>query len=654
MIQKNHYSPQALNDSFSARVFNLIIDGIDDQKIFFTNPEYEKLALYKYKLDDEIAGKSWGFVNQLTFAYQAGLKRADSIIRILLQQPLNLDKTDFLKTGHSVVIPENTAALQLRISQWLRSELLEILYDLRKTDSSNSTKDKALKDEPVARKQLAATYKRSFAGILSDQKELNNAISDIYLKSIAASYDPHTEFFPAEEKDAFEESLSSNNMKFGFTLNQANDGDVEVVSIVPGSPAWNSGSIHVNDKLVSIKTAGGREIPVKNAAPGQLDSVFSDPSQSLELTVQSSDGKLTAVKLQKALVSNEENFVKGYVIELEGKKTGYIALPSFYSGWDENGGGSCANDVAKEIVKLKKEGIESLLLDLRYNGGGNVEEAIELSGIFIDAGPILLAKETGGKTTTLKDPSRGTIYDGPLGILINGQSASASELVAGALQDYNRAVIIGSNSFGKATMQSILPIDTTFDLNKATGKETFNRQNGFVKITLGKIYRITGGSNQLNGVTPDVKLPDLIEATDYTERSLPYALPSDTVMKKVFYTTLKPLPLQQLQQRSSQRLAGSEYFKDLSKQLQETKKVTADNNVPLQWEAYRQWREKQTAHIQNKKNLFKVYNAAFDTKLIELNDFEREQNAILQKTISNDAFVEEAARIMMDLKTINQ
>jgi carboxyl-terminal processing protease len=653
MLQKNHFNPAIVNDDFSARVFDHLIKEIDEDKLYLNQQDIEKLTAWRLKIDDEMTGKSWGFVNQLTTTYKAALNRADSMVQLIFQQPVNLDKPDFFTSNKNTAYPENGAAWQLRWNQYLRSEILDNIYDAHEDDSIKLTKQIVLKEEPTEIKKIAASFKRHIAQILSEPNAIEDLVDELYLNSIATCFDPHTEFFPPEEKKDFEESLSSQNMKYGFGLQETDEGEYLITSLMPGSPAWTCGSIHVNDKLIALKPGNGAIISMDHANRHQLDSALDNVNQQLEMTVQSADGKVNTVKLQKEMVNNEENIVKGYILEYNGKKTGYISLPSFYTGWDDDEGSSCANDVAKEIVKLKKDGIDALLLDLRYNGGGSVQEAVELSGIFIDAGPLSLLKYKDGKIIILKDPARGTIYDGPLGVMINGQSASASELVAGALQDYNRAVIIGSNSFGKATMQQVLPMDTSFDSQKESANKIIDEKNGFVKITLGKLYRITGNTNQLNGVAPDVSLPDAIEGIDYTERTMPFALPSDTVMKRVIYTPLKPLPIAQLAAQSKERVATSAYFNDIKKITAALKNSNETGSIPLQWENYMHWRDEASINSDQPKNnkavSFSVVNSAFDNKLLELNAYQKEMGAYVKKDIADDAYIEEALRVMSDL-----
>jgi carboxyl-terminal processing protease len=489
---------------------------------------------------------------------------------------------------------------------------------------------------------------------LADRAGLQTALAHHYFSSIANVYDPHTEYFEPEQKQQFDESLSSEKMMFGFGLLEK-EGDYSISSIIPGSPAWNSGSMHVSDKVVQVKTADGKVLKLGEASEQELGKAFNDPKSQLEITVQSADGKTNTVKLKKEAITNDENFVKGYVLTHNGKKTGYIALPSFYSEWNEGKlSSSCANDVSKEIVKLKREGIDGLLLDLRYNGGGSLGEALELSGIFIDAGPMALVKEPSGKSYILKDPARGTIYDGPMAVMINGQSASASELVAGALQDYNRAIIVGGSSFGKATMQIVLPMDSNFNYLTAPDNYTPKEENGFVKVTTGKLYRINGKTNQLNGVVPDIALPDPVEVFDYTERKMHFALASDTVMKHIVYTAFPPMPLIALTQKSDARVKSSPYFQSVVNDMTRLKKIFTERTIPLQWQNYVNWeKEIEGGKDDEEKKLsstyFTITNSALDTRILQLDEYQKTLNDDLKEDILNDPYIEEVLKIIEDM-----
>ena len=346
---------------------------------------------------------------------------------------------------------------------------------------------------------------------------IEQAVGDEYCKAIALCYDPHTEYFPLTEKEDFESQLGQEQMVFGFTCNEEDDGSLKIENILPGSPAFKSGQINKGDKLLSVQWADKQPIDVSSGGLKQLYDVLGMSNHDkATLKVKKQDGTERSVVLFKAKSeeTGEENKVKSFL--LKGSRTiGFISLPSFYQDWENEGAGikGCANDVAKEILKLKKENIEGLIIDLRYNGGGSMQEAIELSGIFIDAGPVGQDKGRDAKVYTMKDMNRGTIYDGPLVLMVNGYSASASEMVAGTLQDYHRAVIVGTPTYGKATAQVVLPMDTTVDLQK---NFTNIQSDSYLKITVSQLYRVNGTSAQATGVQPDVVLPDILQAHPQT------------------------------------------------------------------------------------------------------------------------------------------
>ena len=306
-------------------------------------------------------------------------------------------------------------------------------------------------------------------------------------------------------------------------------------NLEPGSPAFRSGKLNKGDKFISVQWEGKEVIDVSDISIGEFGRLLDESNHTMALfTVKKADGTLVKISLQTEEANNEDgDKVKSFI--LKGAKTiGYIYLPVFYEDWDTNNQGlnGCANDVGREILKLKKENIDGLILDLRNNGGGSAEEATELAGIFIDAGPIQQEKGRDGKVYTLKDVNRGTIYDGPLVILVNGYSASASEIVAGALQDYTRAVFVGSNTYGKATAQIVFPMDTTVTPETLPDKQT----EDYLKITISKLYRINGTTAQFTGVHPDVVLPDLLDAYISKEADDPAALRPTTIEPNKYYT----------------------------------------------------------------------------------------------------------------------
>jgi carboxyl-terminal processing protease len=421
--------------------------------------------------------------------------------------------------------------------------------------------------------------------------------------------------------------------------------------LVPGGPAWKTGDIHKEDEILQLQWKGKAPIDVSTVSVEEVYAMLARSNHDeLLVKVKKPDGTIRTITLRKEKIETEEDIVKGFLLAGE-KKVGYIALPDFYTQWEDEKGSGCANDVAKEIIKLKKENPEGLILDLRYNGGGSLYEALQLCGIFIDDGALVGVKEKDGKLTFGKDPNRGTIYDGPLVIMVNTQSASASELVAAALQDYNRAVIVGSPTYGKATMQLVFPLDSN-------AKHDGRSSNGYVKITTGKLFRLTGETAQRNGVIPDILLPDAFDGLEFSEKFMPYVLPADTARKNNYYKPLPFLPFTALKEKSKERISIDPYFTDLVKHIIKRKEEMATGKVtiPLRPDAFEKWdKEKEAleAAIEDEETtaskIFTVANHSMEKERLQNNEYAAALNKYAMESVLADVYIQEAFSIITDL-----
>jgi carboxyl-terminal processing protease len=455
-------------------------------------------------------------------------------------------------------------------------------------------------------------------------------IASLYGDVLANLFDPHTEYMPKEEKEEFESSLSTQGSFFGFALEENDSDQLEITRIMPGSPAWKTGELNAGDVIVSAGWEGKTPVDIKDGAE-ELYKMLSVPGdQKLVVKVRKANGVETTTSLSREKMENEENNVRAYVLKGT-KNIGYIYLPDFYTAMGGTGGSS-ANDVAKAVVKLKKENIEGLILDVRYNGGGSLVEALDMAGIFIDAGPLAMIREKDGKVMSLKDQNRGTIYSGPMTLLVNGQSASASELLGAVLQDYNRAIIIGSRSFGKGSAQQIFPLDTT-------GTLLNEPEYGFVKVTTGKFYRVDGRTTQFSGVSPDISLPDIFDGLDYHEGALPSALPADTIARNMYYKPLPAIPINELVGKSKSRVASNTQFTAIAKYVAVMKTKSASDLKPLD--------------PPPATKLYSVDINSFDAETVAGSAYYKEIDARWKNRISKDIYVEEAYNILSDLLTIN-
>ncbi|MGZ3923882.1 MAG: carboxy terminal-processing peptidase, partial [Flavisolibacter sp.] len=652
-IERLHFNPRPVNDSFSSEVFTKVLKELDEQQTIFTADDYNVLSAYRYKIDDELNGAPWKFADVISDLYRQRLKRADSLTQSILQKPLDLsadDKITFTTDEH-FQFAATIAELRTRWTKWFKYMMLESLDDLQEADSTKpALKTLLAENESSIREKIRKATARSFTRLLDPAVYASN-ITEAFYNSVATTFDPHTMFFSPDQKEEFQSEVSSENLSFGFDIDETKDGKIVVAGLVPGGPAWRTGEIHVNDELLQIEMDGKQALDVSTIGSDEVVNWLKQSNHSMiTFKMKKANGTVYSVALQKEKIEKQDDVVKGYVLN-GAKKIGYVSLPGFYTTWEDEKGSGCANDLAKEIVRLKKENVEGLILDVRFNGGGSLEEALQLAGIFIDEGPLTGVRDKTGKLVFLKDPNRGTVYDGPLVLMVNGQSASASELLAAALQDYNRAVLVGSPTYGKATMQQVFPMDTLMNNPSAPSP------NGYVKITEGKLYRVTGQTAQLNGVTPDIQLPDAFDALHYGERFTVDALRSDTVKRNAYFKPLDPLPVSQLRQSSSQRLSDNQRFQQINTAIGKRKSEESSARViPLKLESFEKWAKDNNtfALLYGDKHgspgkIFVPQNHKDESQQVSWDAYAKTLNEGVLKNIQQDIYIEEAYQIILDL-----
>ncbi len=655
MIELKHYSPRPVDDSFSLAVFKTVINTADRRRIFFTEPEFKQLSAFSLSLDDELKGKSWGFFDQFSALYKKALMRADTLADKILQKPFDFSVNENIITTRedNFEFSADNAALASRWTRRAKLRVMGRIYDEITEDSTKKTtfKDALASGEAATREKLKQSEKKGIKKILEYPGGYDAFIAELYLNAIASCFDPHSNYFSPKTGQEFQEQLSTEALSFGIELDENDKGQVVIDKLVPGGSAWKSGELHEGDELQSLQWEGKEAVDLSNASLEEAYEVLDQSSKDkIIMKFRKADGTTTMVFLKKEKLENEDNIVKGFILKGE-KKIGYILLPGFYTEWENETGSGCANDVAKAIIRLKKENIEGLILDVRYNGGGSVGEALDMAGIFIDEGPLCAEKTKDGKQLTLKDPNRGTIYDGPMVLMVNGQSASASELLAASLQDYNRAVIVGSKTFGKATGQAVFPMDTV------TSKAQPVPNKDAVKITVGKIYRVTGGSAQFTGVSPDVILPDAFDAMEYREEFMKYALTPDSAKRNNYYKPLPALPVSELSKTSAARVITSDDFKEIKKFIETQKKLmaTKTRTIPLKWDSFEKWMKENdpaTSVINDEgrpTKKFTIENHAGDKEIFRSNAYAKEVNDVWLLNIAEDIYIEEAFAVLQDL-----
>lgn len=657
MVETKHYAPRPVDDSFSVSVFKAVLEAADPRRLLFTDAEYKLLSAFSNTLDDELQGRGWVFLDQFSRLYKNAVMRADSIINKITQKPFDFLATETLSQSRKsdvFIFAANLSALTSRWSRYLKYMVMNDVYDAVYADSAKKMTFKvglsAL--EPAVRERIKKTELKALKRIIDYPAGYSALITELYLNAVATCFDPHTNYFSPEGKEEFQAELSTEAYFFGIVFEEDESGKIVVDKLSPGGAAWKSGEINNGDELLSLHWEGKE---VQDMTGATLEEVYEVLDQSIHdkllFRFRKADGTVSMVFLRKEKSENEENIVKSFLLKGE-KKIGYILLPGFYTEWENEKGSSCANDVAKEILKLKRENIEGLILDVRYNGGGSIGEALDMIGIFIDEGPLAAEKDKTGKLVTLKDPNRGTIYDGPLTLMVNGQSASASEMLAAALQDYHRAAIVGSNTYGKATGQVMFPMDTI------TSKTiTGNEKGDIIKITIGKLYRLNGETAQLKGVTPDVVLPDAFDGLEIGERFEKFPLVADTVKKNNYYKPLPYLPVKELSSRSVARINANPDFLVIKRIVEEQQKMrqATTRTIPLKAELFEKWMQQQELDMKAMKgegkpgSQFTVENHGPDKQLLANNQYAKEMNDAWLKNLADDIYLQEAFLVLTDL-----
>src|SRR5450432_1275096 len=587
LLEEIHYSPKNIDDQFSREVFKKFLGEVDVEKKIFLKSDILELSKYQNQLDDEILGKApVQFVPAVVAVYKKRLQESQNITREILSQPFDFNKQETVNLDYEKLdYPVNAAAQREEVRKKLKYLTLEKYADL--LDQQEAAKGKAgyvaKTNEQLEKEARDKTLKISdrfydHLKIKADDDDFFN----VFVETIVQCMDPHTDYFPPVEKRSFDEDMSGRFYGIGAALRDE-DGTIKIVSLVTGSPAWKSGQVNVGD--VILKVGQGNEEPTDLTSYMVEDAVKiirGTKGTEVKLTLKKADGSVKMVTLVRDEIVQDEKFAKSVIIQSDKGKIGYIFLPEFYADFDNPKGSRCSVDVAREVVKLKEAKVDGIVLDLRNNGGGSLYDVVQMVGLFIDQGPVVQVRDRDMKSQVLNDRDKTVLYDGPLTVMVNEFSASASEIFAAAIQDYHRGVIIGSTStYGKGTVQRNIPLD------KNAGMNDLNGPLGTVKLTLQKFYRINGGSTQLRGVSSDIVLPDLYEHYKIREKDQPDALAWDE-MTKADYTTWKyAYDVNNIRTSSTERTSGSTAFTTISRDAAWLDKQN-DKMYPLNLKAYQE------------------------------------------------------------------
>ena len=595
VVEKGHYSTLDINDDISEKIYNTYLEQLDAQKRFFLQSDIRQFEKYKLKLDDQLKDQDLTFFN---LVYETSRKRINEVKNYyeeIMSNSFDFSSNEDINLDfENKSYARNSNEIKNRWRKQLKYSTLDII-SLKLGDSIKIIDNKTRNESMTLIKKNTDDFFDYVEEMDRDDWFAN------YINAFLNQLDPHTVYFNPEDKDRFDTNISGKFDGIGARL-QKTEGTVKIVDIIVGGPIWKDKLLDVGD--IILKVAQENQDPV-NIIGMKLDDaikLIKGPADSfVTLTVKKISGEIKDVLIKRGVVELEELYAKSTLINKGDKNYGYISLPKFYIDFSDRKSRNSANDVKNEIIKLKNNGISGLILDLRNNGGGALQTVVDMTGLFIERGPIVQVKSTGNRKQILYDKDPQVVWDGPLVILMNKMSASASEILAGALQDYNRAVIIGNEkSFGKGTVQNVI------DLNRFISNSSYDL--GALKITTDKFYRINGESVQLEGVKSDIVIPDSYKYIFNGEKDEKNPLQWDKITPANFDKWAKRDYLNKISSENQSRIDNDDYYSLINDRAQWLKDQQSNKTISLNFNSYNSFLTKQREKNKRFESLNKYEN----------------------------------------------
>jgi len=653
VLERGHYSPVAIDDAFSKKVYAKYLDNIDPTKRFFLQSDIEEFSKYETKIDDMIKNKDLTFFNLTNSRLLQRMQECRAIYDDVLDNPFDFNTNENINVDYEKLpYAKNKRELVDRWRKQLKLQALSSITDKQKLEDDKKEKDAkyVVKSFETIEKEVRESSLKSLNEYFDFiQKELTrNDWFSIYLNAIVERFDPHTFYFSPEDKEKFDVSMSGTFEGIGARLQKKNDA-VEISELISGGPAWKGKELEAGDLI--LKVGQGKEEPI-DVAGMRLDDVVKKikgpKGTEVRLTVKKVDGTIKVISIIRDEVETEETFAKSSIVEKDGKRFGVIYLPKFYISFENKENRDAFKDVAAEIERLKAQNIDGIVMDLRDNGGGSLETVVKMVGLFIPEGPVVQVKAPGRDPEILPDPDKKVQYDGPLVVMINNFSASASEIFAAAIQDYKRGIVVGSkHSYGKGTVQNVI------DLNQFIRGNSYG-DLGALKTTIQKFYRINGGSTQREGVLSDIIFPDRFTYLDMGERDEESALPWD----KIAPAKYEPLNMNYdgIIANSKKRIASNNYFNLIDENAKWIFERKDENTFSLNLNQFKKEMALSDAKIKKFKaisdynNKLKFNSLPNEIALFEKDSLLKQKRERWHEDLQKDLYIEETLNVIAEIR----
>lgn len=657
VIERGHYDPADINDDFSKGVYKSYLEGIDPSKRFFIQSDIDEFSQYETRIDDMINNRDLTFFDLTHERLLQRMEEAEDFYRDILSRPFDFTKEEQFSIDYKKQpYPKDKKALKERWEKQLKLSVLSTVTDKQKLQEETGKKPAEEGKKAEKAKTFAELEKEARESALKSLDEYFDFVDDLerddwftfYLNAIAERFDPHTFYFAPDDKEKFDISMRGSIEGIGARLQKKSD-YVEISEVIPGGPAWRGKELEQGDLIMKVAQGDDEALDIAGMRLDDVVKKIKGPKGTeVRLTVKKVDGTIHVISIVREVVELEETYAKSSVVKKDGKLYGIINLPKFYIDFENKDNRDAAKDVALEVERLKKQGVEGIIMDLRDNGGGSLKTVVDITGLFIPEGPVVQVKSTGKKKEILSDSDSKVQWDGPLVVLVNNFSASASEIFAAAIQDYKRGLVLGSrHTYGKGTVQNMI------DLNQFVRGNTFG-DLGALKTTTQKFYRINGGSTQREGVYSDIVMPDRYAYIDMGERDIDNAMPWD----KIDPANYKPMKnnFEGVIARSKQRMAANEQFRLVDEYAKWINEQKDDNTYSLNLNKFKAELEKNEAITKKFKTLTEYKNSLEFKALPHEQELFKKDPSLAEKkqrwfeSLSKDIYVEEALEVLDDMQ----
>lgn len=641
VLEENHVAPPEKNQLWASALRQLYIEALDPEARYFNQTDLVNIEKMEAQILEDWNSRSCNFAESVAKVLKQRLISLEKQLKNWEEEAFIYDIKDTLYWSPKQK-RKHPAELSSQIKAWKNLIKYRTLLSLQEELSPISA---AIMEQEAFTKQLDVLKNAQcqIQALIQDEESFTQYFRQKFMDALSQSYDPHSAYFSFSEKELWDLALATQSLSFGLEFKKNRQGQLQISQLSPGGAGWKSQRLHQGDEVLEIEYPQGTALDLNCMSIRELaEKLKSSASNYMDLKIRKRNGETHEFRLYKEKAEQEENILSSYILEGD-QKVGYLYLPAFYTEAEDETNRGCADDVARELLRLQAEGIEGLILDLRFNGGGSMKEALSLAGIFIDRGPLAIFQEREQAPTLLRDMNRGSFYDGPLIVMINGYSASASEILASALQDYQRALIVGSKSFGKSSGQIVLPV--------------VGEGLGMAKVSIQQYYRIKGDSYQKAGVVPDIKLPNVDEVLGEKESDHIRAFSHSYTDKEVSYSPSGQLPINQLEQKSSERIRENKDFQKVSSIIQKIKDwKRRDAPFILHPDHFYKGLEIQikfALSLEMKKetesSFFEAKNNRFVASLLKLEPEKQALNQEQLQKIARDTYIEETYLIIKDL-----